>query len=89
MCADLRDYYLSQISFKMNQVIKVLTVLSTIFLPLGFITGLYGMNFDPGLSPWNMPELRWFWGYPFSLVLMGATTVGLLIYMKRRGWMDS
>ena len=89
MCADLRDYYLSQISFKTNQVIKVLTILSTIFLPLGFITGLYGMNFDPGLSPWNMPELRWFWGYPFSLVLMGVTTVGLLIYMKRRGWMDS
>lgn len=89
MCADLRDYYLSQISFKMNQVIKVLTILSTIFLPLGFITGLYGMNFDPELSPWNMPELRWFWGYPFSLGLMAATTVGLLIYMKRRGWLDS
>ena len=89
MCADLRDYYLSQNSFKMNEVIKVLTVLSTIFLPLGFITGLYGMNFDPDRSPWNMPELRWFLGYPFSLGLMAATTIGLLIYMKRRGWLDS
>ena len=89
MCADLRDYYLSQISFKMNQVIKVLTILSTIFLPLGFITGLYGMNFDPEHSVWNMPELRWYWGYPFSLGLMAVTTVGLLIYMKRRSWLDS
>lgn len=89
MCADLRDYYLSQNAFKMNQVIKVLTILSTIFLPLGFITGLYGMNFAPDKSPWNMPELLWFYGYPFSLGLMAATTVGLLIYMKRRGWLDS
>ena len=89
MCADLRDYYLSQISFKMNQVIKVLTILSTIFLPLGFITGLYGMNFDPDHSPWNMPELRWSYGYPISLGLMAATTIGLMIYMKRRGWLDS
>ena len=91
MCADLRDYYLSQNSFKMNEVIKVLTVLSTIFLPLGFITGLYGMNFDhqDGHAPWNMPELRWLYGYPFSLGLMAVTTVGLLIYMKRRGWLDS
>lgn len=88
MCADLRDYYLSQNSFKMNQVIKVLTILSTIFLPLGFITGVYGMNFDPDRSPWNMPELRWYWGYPFSLGLMAAMTVGLLVFMKRRGWLD-
>lgn len=88
MCADLRDYYLSQISFKMNSVIKVLTILSTIFLPLGFITGLYGMNFDPDRSPWNMPELRWSFGYPFSLALMAATAVGLWIAMKRRGWLD-
>lgn len=89
LCADLRDYYLSQISFKTNQVIKVLTILSTIFLPLGFITGLYGMNFVPERSPWNMPELHWFYGYPFSLGLMAATTLMLLIYMKRRGWLDS
>ncbi|MBC7819893.1 MAG: magnesium/cobalt transporter CorA, partial [Planctomycetaceae bacterium] len=54
MCADLRDYYLSQVSYHLNNVIRVLTILSTIFLPLGFITGLYGMNFDPDYSPWNM-----------------------------------
>lgn len=89
MCADLRDYYLSHMSFRMNQVIKVLTILSTIFLPLGFVTGLYGMNFDPERSPWNMPELRWYYGYPLSLLVMAIMTIGLLIYMKRRGWLDS
>lgn len=91
MCADLRDYYMSQVSYRMNNVIRVLTILSTIFLPLGFITGLYGMNFDHrnGDAPWNMPELRWSFGYLFSLALMAVTTVGLLISMKRRGWLDS
>jgi magnesium transporter len=90
MCADLRDYYLSQVSYRMNNVIRVLTILSTIFLPLGFITGVYGMNFDhqAGAHPWNMPELRWHYGYPFSLVFMIATIVGMLIFMKRRGWLD-
>jgi len=88
MCSDLRDYYLSQISYRMNQVMKVLTILSTIFLPLGFITGLYGMNFDVA-HPLNMPELRWSYGYPFALGLMTATTIGLTIFMYRRGWLDS
>lgn len=88
MCSDLRDYYLSQISYRMNQVMKVLTILSTIFLPLGFITGLYGMNFDVAY-PLNMPELRWSYGYPFALGLMTATTIGLTIFMYRRGWLDS
>lgn len=92
MCADLRDYYLSKVNYRMNQVIKVLTILSTIFLPLGFITGLYGMNFktdDENPRPWNMPELEWYYGYPLSLVAMFLTTVGMLIFMKRRGWLDS
>lgn len=92
MCADLRDYYLSKVNFRMNQVIKVLTILSTIFLPLGFITGLYGMNFkndNENPFPWNMPELTWRYGYLFSLAAMFLTTVGMLIFMKRRGWLDS
>ncbi len=88
MCADLRDYYLSRISHKTNQVMKVLTIISTIFLPLSFIAGVYGMNFDPD-KPLNMPELRWDYGYPFALGLMTATTVGLLVFMYRRGWLRS
>lgn len=88
ICADLRDYYLSKIGHRTNQVMKVLTIISTIFLPLSFIAGVYGMNFDT-TQPLNMPELRWAFGYPFALGLMSATTIGLLVYIYRRGWFDS
>jgi magnesium transporter len=73
----------------MNQVMKTLTVISTIFLPLGFIAGVYGMNFKTEVSPWNMPELYWRYGYPFALGLMLAVAVGMLINFKWRGWLDS
>ena len=88
MCADLRDYYLSRISHRTNQVMKVLTIISTIFLPLSFIAGVYGMNFNTTHSL-NMPELNWAFGYPFALGLMSATAIGLLVYMHRHGWLDS
>lgn len=88
MCADLRDYYLSQVGFRTNQVMKVLTIISTIFLPLSFIAGVYGMNFDTAHSL-NMPELRWPFGYLFAVGLMLATTFGLLRFMYRKGWLDS
>ena len=57
-----------------------------LFIPLGFIAGLYGMNFDPEVSPWNMPELGWYLGYPLALMLMGSTALGLLVYFWRKGW---
>ncbi len=88
MCADLRDYYLSRMGHRTNQVMKVLTIISTIFLPLSFIASVYGMNFDTN-QPFNMPELRWAFGYPFALGLMSMTAISLLIYMYRRGWLDS
>ena len=56
------DLYMSGVSNRMNEVMKVLTIIATIFIPLGFIAGLYGMNFDPSVSPLNMPELGWRWG---------------------------
>ncbi|HUP78499.1 MAG TPA: CorA family divalent cation transporter, partial [Pirellula sp.] len=59
---------------------------STIFMPLSFIAGVYGMNFEPS-SPWNMPELKWYYGYPFSLALMGAVAFGLVIYFRGRRWL--
>ncbi len=89
MCSDLREYYLSTVSNRMNEVMKVLTVIATIFIPLSFIAGVYGMNFDPSVSPWNMPELRWHYGYPFALGLMAAVTLGLLYFFWRRGWLRS
>src|SRR4029077_6714689 len=64
VCSDLMDLYLSSISNRMNEIMKVLTVISTIFIPLTFIVGIYGMNFDPHVSPLNLPELKWYYGYP-------------------------
>jgi magnesium transporter len=84
--AGMLDVYLSSLSNRMNEVMKVLTIIATIFIPLTFIAGVYGMNFDPDTSPWNMPELRWYWGYPFSLALMAVTAAGLVRYFRRKGW---
>jgi len=83
----LLDLYLSSVSNKMNEVMKVLTIIATIFIPLSFVAGLYGMNFNPDASPWNMPELDWYWGYPAILALMAAVGVGMLVYFKRKKWM--
>jgi magnesium transporter len=70
----------------MSEVMKVLTVIATIFIPLSFIAGLYGMNFDRQASAWNMPELHWRFGYPFALGLMAAVAGGLLWFFWRRRW---
>jgi magnesium transporter len=82
----LMDLYLSGVSNRMNEIMKVLTVISTIFLPMTFIAGLYGMNFDTGVSRLNMPELKWRFGYPFALGLMAASAIGLVVFYVRRGW---
>lgn len=87
LSSDLLEFQLSSISYKINEVMRVLTVIATIFIPLTFIAGVYGMNFDPDTSPWNMPELRWFWGYPFALGLMLVVTLGLLAFFYRKGWL--
>lgn len=83
----LVDIYLSSISNRTNEIMRLLTMISTIFIPLSFIASLYGMNFDPDASPWNMPELRWVYGYPFALGLMLVTVIGLLIHFRRKGWL--
>lgn len=75
------DLHLSMVSNRMNEVMKVLTIMSTIFIPLGFMAGLYGMNFA-----W-MPELQWQWGYPTLLGTMALAVVGMLIFFRRRGWL--
>lgn len=85
--SDLRDYHFSQISTRQNEVMKVLTIMATVFIPLSFVAGLYGMNFDPARSPWNMPELKWFYGYPFALGLMASIATVLMGYFWYRGWL--
>jgi magnesium transporter len=89
IASGLMDLYLSSISNRMNEIMKVLTILSTIFLPNTFIAGVYGMNFETGASGWNMPELKWRWGYPFALGLMAASVVSLLVYYRRKGWLGA
>jgi magnesium transporter len=87
LASGLMDTYLSSQSNRMNEVMKVLTIIATIFIPLTFIAGIYGMNFNPETSPWNMPELNWYWGYPFSLLVMGLLAVLLVLFFRRRGWL--
>ncbi len=86
LTSDMRDFYLSSVSNNMNEVMKVLTIISTIFIPLSFIAGVYGMNFETS-SPWNMPELKWYLGYPFALLLMGAVAFGLMMFFRDRRWL--
>ncbi len=87
LSADLREFYMSQIANRTNDVMKVLTIISTIFIPLGFVAGVYGMNFNTSVSQWNMPELHWRLGYPFSLALMGLIAGVLMYFFWRRGWL--
>lgn len=87
LSADLIDLHLSSASHQLNEVMKVLTLISTIFIPMSFVTGLYGMNFDPEASPWNMPELAWRWGYPAALGGMGLLALSFLLFFYRRGWL--
>ena len=84
--SSLMDVYLSSVSNRMNEVMKLLTVISSIFIPLTFIVGVYGMNFDPQASPWNMPELDWDYGYPAVWGLMIVIAAGLVVFFWRRGW---
>ena len=83
----LMDLYLSSVSNRMNEVMKVLTIIATLFIPLSFIAGLYGMNFNPEISAWNMPELNWRYGYPLALGFMAAVALLLLYYFYRKGWL--
>ena len=80
--AGLKDIYLSSLSNKMNQIMKLLTVISTIFIPLTFIVGLYGMNFT------NMPEIEWKYGYLFVWIVMVTTTIFMLRWFIKKNWLS-
>ena len=85
MSASILDIYLSSVSNSLNETMRVLAVIATIFMPLTFIAGVYGMNFDRS-HPWNMPELGWPYGYPLVLLIMLGIFAGMLVYFKRRRW---
>jgi len=80
LLSGMMDLYLSSISNRMNEIMKVLTIISTIFIPLTFIAGVYGMNFK------YMPEIPWIYGYPFALTVMASIAITMVIYFKRKKW---
>lgn len=87
MATSMLDVYLSTISHRTNEVMRVLTIIATIFIPLTFIVGVYGMNFSHPTSPWAMPELHWYFGYPLIWMVMIAVVAGLLYFFRRRNWL--
>ena len=89
IASGLVDIQLTSVSNRMNEIMKVLTVIATIFIPLTFIVGVYGMNFDPQKSPYNMPEIEWRFGYIAVWLLMFAIAGGLGAWFWRKGWFAS
>ena len=80
MVTGMFDIYISSVSYKLNEVMKILTIIATIFIPLTFIVGLYGMNFK------YMPELEWEWGYPAVLLLMAIMSAFMVMYFRKKKW---
>lgn len=87
LCSDLMNVHLTSVNNRISEVMKVLTIITTLFIPPAFIASLYGMNFNPEKSPYNMPELNWFFGYPFALGLMALLVGGLLFFLHHKGWL--
>jgi magnesium transporter len=81
MVSGMLDIYLSSVSNRLNAVMKVLTIIATIFMPLTFLAGIYGMNFK------HMPELEWKWGYPAVWIAVILISVSMLTYFKKKGWL--
>jgi magnesium transporter len=81
LLAGMLDLYVSSSSQRLNETMKTLTLFASIFMPLTFIAGVYGMNFD------YMPELHWRWGYPLIMLVMAGCGAGLLYYFRRQRWL--
>lgn len=89
LSSGLIEMYMTSASHRMNDIMKVLTIIATIFIPLTFIVGIYGMNFSRDASKWNMPELYWEYGYPLVMLLMAGIAGGMVLYFWRKGWLTS
>jgi magnesium transporter len=85
--SDLRDLYFTRLSQRTNDVMRVLTIISTVFMPMTFVAGVYGMNFNTEVSGWNMPETKWHYGYPFVLLLMLTMALAMLLLFWKKGWL--
>lgn len=80
VASGLTDLYMSAVSNRMNEIMKVLTIMASVFIPLTFIAGVYGMNFQ------FMPEISWRWGYPAIWAVFFSLTLGMVLYFRRKGW---
>jgi magnesium transporter len=81
MLSGMLDIYLSSLSYRMNEVMKVLTIIAILFIPLTFIVGVYGTNFE------YLPELKWHWAYPVLWIIMLGIITGMIIYFRRKKWL--
>ena len=81
MLSGMLDIYLSSLSYRMNEVMKVLTIIAALFIPLTFIVGVYGMNFE------YLPELKWHWAYSVLWVIMLGIVIGILVYFRHKKWL--
>jgi magnesium transporter len=85
--SNIQEVYLSTLSHRINEIMRVLTIIATIFIPLTFIVGVYGMNFgSKSNSPWAMPELNWYYGYPLLWLVMLIVAGAMVYYFKRKHW---
>ncbi|MEO7931737.1 MAG: magnesium/cobalt transporter CorA [Chthoniobacterales bacterium] len=87
LTSSIMDIYLSAVSMRTNEIMRVLTVLSSIFMPLTFLVGVYGMNFDTSAGRWNMPELKSPYGYPIFWLVCIVLATSMAIYFKRKKWL--
>lgn len=87
MLHDIQDFYSARQDAKINRTMQLLTVIGTIFVPLTFVAGVYGMNFNPDDSPWNMPLIDSYWGYPICLGGMLLFAIVMIVYFRRKGWL--
>ena len=86
MTSSMLDVYISSVSQRLNDIMRVLTIIATLFIPPTFLVGVYGMNFGDPHNPWAMPELYWRYGYPLVWAMIIAMIGGMLVYFKRHGW---
>ncbi|MGA1371857.1 MAG: magnesium/cobalt transporter CorA [Pseudomonadales bacterium] len=87
IATNLIEVYMSVLSNRMNEVIRLLTIIATLFIPPTFLVGLYGMNFDPAAGPFSMPELSLPFGYVSVLLVILVSMVGMIVFFRRRGWL--
>ena len=89
VASGLMEVYLSSVSTRLNEIMKILTMFTAFLIPMSLIAGIYGMNFNTAKSPLNMPELNWYLGYPFALGLMGIVAAAMLLFFRRKRWLGA